>query len=575
MSVSPALQDAPSEAQAAAKRKHREVLQALTGLLLGMFVSMLANTVVSTSLPVIISDLDGDQAAFTWVVTATLLATAVSTPVWGKLADLLNRKILVQLALTIFIAASAAAGFAQNTDWLIAMRVIQGIGAGGLGALSQIIMADIISPRERGRYMGLFGAVMALSTVGGPLIGGVITDSANWRWNFYIAVPLAAVALIMLQKTLHLPALKKRKVSIDYAGIVLLAASVSCLLIWVSLVGTDFGWASAATAWMVGGSLAGLAAFAFVELKAEEPLIPLTLFRNRTFTFSVIGSLAVGVAMFGTSVFLSQYMQLARGASATMSGLMTIPMMAGLLIVSTIVGKLITKTGKWKGYVVAGSVILTVGLVLMGTIEYDTNFGLVSLYMFLLGAGVGMVMQNLVLVVQNDVPTRDLGVASSGINFFRTIGGTIGVSALGAVLASQVTDRLAAKQGELMTAIASLGNQGQEVAASLASGAIPAVSALPEPVRIIVESVYGSSVAHIFMVAAPLGVLTLLAVLFLPNLPLGSMTRHEKMQAEEAGLAASPAETGLASAAGAAAGTSAGTSKPQTPPARTRGRHRA
>ncbi|MDK1326421.1 MDR family MFS transporter [Arthrobacter sp. zg-Y1143] len=539
MSVSPALQDARAEAEAAAKRKHREVLQALTGLLLGMFVSMLASTVVSTSLPVIISDLEGDQAAFTWVVTATLLATAVSTPVWGKLADLLNRKVLVQLALIIFIVASAAAGFAQNTDWLIAMRVIQGIGAGGLGALTQIIMADIISPRERGRYMGLFGAVMALSTVGGPLIGGVITDSVNWRWNFYVAVPLAAVALFMIQKTLHLPALKKRKVTIDYAGIILLAASVSVLLIWVSLVGTDFDWISAATAWMVGGSLVGLAAFVFVELKSSEPVIPLTLFRNRTFTFSVIGSLAVGVAMFGTSVFLSQYMQLARGASATMSGIMTIPMMGGLLIVSTLVGKMITKTGKWKAYVVSGAVILTVALVLMGTIEYDTNFWLVSLYMFLLGAGVGMVMQNLVLVVQNDVPTRDLGVASSGINFFRTIGGTIGVSALGAVLATQVTDRMAEKQGELMGAIMSLGEQGKEVAASLTSGAIPAVSALPEPVRVIVESVYGSSVAHIFMIAAPLGLLTLLAVLFLPNLELGSMTRHEKMQAESKGATTS------------------------------------
>ena len=544
MSVPPALQDARAEAAAVAKRKHREVLQALTGLLLGMFVSMLASTVVSTSLPVIISDLDGDQAAFTWVVTATLLATAVSTPVWGKLADLLNRKVLVQLALIIFIVASAAAGFAQNTDWLIAMRVIQGIGAGGLGALTQIIMADIISPRERGRYMGLFGAVMALSTVGGPLIGGVITDFANWRWNFYIAVPLAAVALFMIQKTLHLPALKKRKVSIDYAGIVLLASSVSCLLIWVSLVGSEFGWASAATAWMVGGSLVGLAAFVAVELKSAEPLIPLTLFRNRTFTFSVIGSLAVGVAMFGTSVFLAQYMQLARGASATMSGLMTIPMMGGLLIVSTIVGKLITKTGKWKAYVVSGSVILTAALVLMGTIEYDTNFWLVSIYMFLLGAGVGMVMQNLVLVVQNDVPTRDLGVASSSINFFRTIGGTVGVSALGAVLATQVTDRMAEKQGELMGAIASLGDQGKEIAATLASGSIPAVSALPEPVRVIVESVYGSSVAHIFMVAAPLGLLTLLAVLFLPNLELGSMTRHEKMQAEESAKAAATAVNG-------------------------------
>lgn len=514
---------------------HRQVIQSLTGLLMGMFVSILAGTVVSTSLPVILSDLNGSQTAYTWVVTATLLATTISTPIWGKLADLTNRKVLLQLSLLIFVVASAIAGFSQDTTMLITMRVFQGLGAGGLTALSQIVMADIISPRERGKYMGLFGAVMALGTVGGPLIGGFITDSINWRWNFFIALPFAAVAIILIQKTLHLPTLAKRKVSIDYAGIVLLSAGVALLLIWVSLAGKDFEWASATTAWMVGGAVVALVAFVIAEFKASEPIIPLTMFKNRTFTLSVVGSISVGVSMFGTSVFLAQYMQLARGANATQSGLMTIPMMAGLLIVSTVVGAMISRRGKWKAYMVIGSVLQLAGLYLLGTIHYDTDFVLVSTYMFVLGAGLGMVMQNLVLVVQNAVVPAEIGVASSGIAFFRSLGGTIGVSVLGAIMATKVTDLMGERAADLKSAIASLGAGGKDVAAALARGNIPAVHSLPEPVRVVIESAYGDAVAHIFTVAAPLSILTILAVVFLPNLELSTQTRHQRAEAEAAG----------------------------------------
>src|SRR6478752_940616 len=371
------------------KRSHRQVLQALSGLLLGMFVSMLASTVVSTSLPVIVHDLDGDQTAFTWVVTATLLTTAISTPIWGKLADLFNRKLHIQLAIVIFVLATAAAGFSQDPGTLIAFRAIQGIGAGGLAALSQVIMADIISPRERGRYMGLFGAVMAVATVGGPLLGGVITDTFGWRWNFYVALPFAIAALIIIQRTLHVPAHAKRKVSIDYVGIVLLSVAVSLLLIWVSLAGDSFEWFSLTTVLMVGGAIIAAALFIVVELRSKEPLIPLTMFKNLTFTLAVIASIATGIAMFGASVFLSQYMQLARGATPTEAGLMTIPMIGGLLIASIGVGALITKTGRWKPFLIVGGVFLIAGSYLLSTIHYDTNFALVSLYMFLLGAGVG------------------------------------------------------------------------------------------------------------------------------------------------------------------------------------------
>ncbi|PYI40400.1 MFS transporter [Arthrobacter psychrolactophilus] len=513
---------------------HRQVLQALTGLLMGMFVSILAGTVVSTSLPVILSDLNGDQAAYTWVVTATLLATTISTPIWGKLADLYNRKLLLQLSLVIFVVASAVAGFSQDTSMLITMRVFQGLGAGGLTALSQIVMADIISPRERGKYMGLFGAVMAVGTVGGPLIGGFITDAINWRWNFFVALPFAIVAIILIQKTLHLPVQAKRKVSIDYAGIVLLSAGVSLLLIWVSLAGSQFDWASMASVWMVGGALVALAAFVIVEFKASEPIIPLSMFQNSTFTLSVVASISVGVSMFGTSVFLAQYMQLARGANATQSGLMTIPMMAGLLIVSTIAGALISKHGKWKAIMVIGSVLQLAGLYLLGTIHYDTNFILVSFFMFLLGAGLGMVMQNLVLVVQNAVTPAEIGVASSGIAFFRSLGGTVGVSVLGAIMASKVVDLMGQKSQELQAALGALGEKGQEIGLALSSGNIPSVHTLPDSVRVIIESAYGDGVAHVFFVAAPLSILTILAIIFLPNLELSNQTRAQRASSDAA-----------------------------------------
>ncbi len=515
---------------------HRQVLEALSGLLLGMFVSMLASTVVSTSLPVIVHDLGGDQAAFTWVITATLLTTAISTPIWGKLADLFDRKLLIQIAIAIFVLATAAAGFAQDTSTLIAFRAVQGIGAGGLAALSQIIMADIISPRERGRYMGLFGAVMALATVGGPLLGGVITDSFGWRWNFYIAIPFAIAALILLQMTLHLTR-TKRKVHIDYLGIVFLSAAVSLLLIWITNAGKDYDWWSTQSVLMVGGALLAAALFIITELRSREPLIPLRMFRNRTFTLAVLASIATGIAMFGASVFLSQYMQMARGATPTEAGLMTIPMIAGLLIASIVVGQLISRFGKWKGYLVVGSILLIAGLWLLTTLHYDTNFVLVSIYMALMGAGVGMTMQNLVLIVQNTANPQEMGAASSGVTFFRSLGGTLGVSVMGAALATTVANLFVDSKEALGAAIAALGAEGADVAAQLQSGTLPAVHTLPETVRVIVEDIYAQGIAHSFLIAVPFAILSLVAICFLPNVPLNRMTTSERLAAGEADLA--------------------------------------
>ncbi|MBT2499451.1 MFS transporter [Agromyces sp. ISL-38] len=505
---------------------HRQVLSALSGLLLGMFVSMIATTVVGTSLPLIIADLEGDQASFTWVVTATLLATTVSTPIWGKLADLFNRKLLLQLALVIFVAASAIAGFSQDPGMLITMRVFQGLGAGGLAALSQIVMADIISPRERGKYAGLFGAVMAVATVGGPLLGGVITDTLGWRWNFFVGLPIAIVALILLQRTLHLPKRPTTKVSIDYLGIVLITAGVSLLLLWVSFAGNQFEWNSLESYLMVGGAALLLLVAVFVELKAKEPVIPLGLFKNRTFTLAVIASISVGVAMFGTAVFLSQYMQLARGATPTESGLLTIPMMGGLLIASTVVGGLISRRGKWKAFMVTGGALIVAGSLLLSRLHYDTDFWYVGVSMFVLGAGVGMVMQNLVLVVQNTTEVKNLGVATSAVTFFRSLGGTVGVAVMGSVLGTVVAE-------QIKTGIGGLAPEQQAVAAqTLGSGTIPTISALPDYLRVVVESAYGTGVGNVFLVAVPLAIVTLIAVILLPNTDLGTLSAIQRAKAE-------------------------------------------
>ena len=512
-----------------------------------MFVSMLASTVVGSSLPVIISDLGGDQSAFTWVVTATLLATTVSTPIWGKLADLFNRKLLLQLALVIFVVASAIAGFSQDAGTLITMRVFQGLGAGGLAALSQIVMADIISPRERGKYAGLFGAVMAVATVGGPLLGGVITDTLGWRWNFFVGLPIAIVALVLLQRTLHLPKRPKTKVSIDYLGIVLISVGVSLLLLWVTFAGNDFEWISVPS--LAHGrrrALLLLIIAVVVELRVKEPVIPLGLFKNRTFTLSVIASISVGVAMFGTAVFLSQYMQLARGATPTESGLLTIPMMAGVLISSTVIGALVSRRGKWKGFMVTGGVLLIIGSLLLSRLQYDTDFWYVGVSMFVLGAGVGMLMQNLVLVVQNTTAVKNLGVATSAVTFFRSLGGTIGVAVMGSILGTVVAENI--KSG-----VSGLAPEQQlEAAKTLGGGAIPQISQLPDFLRVIVESAYGTGVGDVFLAAVPLAIVTLIAVIFLPNIGLGTQNAIQRAQAEGPAADATGTATGTGDADAAA-----------------------
>ncbi|MGA5895050.1 MFS transporter [Streptomyces venetus] len=527
---------------------HRQIMEALTGLLLGMFVAILSSTIVSNALPRIIGDLGGGQSAYTWVVTASLLTMTASTPLWGKLADLFSKKLLIQLALIVFVLGSAAAGMSQNPGMLITFRAVQGIGMGGLSALAQIIMAAMISPRERGRYNGYLGAVFATAMVGGPLVGGVITDTdwLGWRWCFYVGVPFAVIALIVLQKTLHLPVVK-RKVKVDWAGAFFITAAVCLLLIWVTFAGDKYDWVSWQTYAMVGGSVALLALFVLVEAKASEPIIPLRLFRNRTITLASVASLFVGVAMFSGTVFFSQYFQLARDKSPTMSGVMTIPMIAGLFVSSTVSGQVITRTGRWKGWLLGGGVLVTAGLGLLGTIRYDTEYWHIAIFMALMGLGIGMMMQNLVLCTQNQVEPGDLGAASSTVTFFRSLGGAVGVSALGAVLGNKITDYV--KDG-----LAGLGAKGAAMGhAGTGGGGIPDLDTMPAPIRTVVESAYGHGVADVFLYSAPLALLALLVSLFIKEVPL--KTKGGLAQAAETGAPAdAPAEVPAEVAAEAPAG---------------------
>ncbi len=524
----------PPPAAIDGEMSHGQVMRALSGLLLAMFVAILSSTVVSAALPKIIADLGGTQSSYTWVVTATLLTMTISTPIWGKLADLFDRKLLIQAGIIVFLVGSILAGLAQSTSWLIACRAIQGVGVGALTALVQVILSDLVSPRERGRYMGYLGAVFGLGTVAGPVIGGLLTDNLGWHWCFFVGVPFALAALVVLQRTLHLPRVRRDDVQIDVLGAFLIAAGVSALLVWVTLAGKNYDWISGTSALLVVGGIVLLAVAVVVERRSQEPLIPTDLFQNRTVVMAVIASIAVGIAMFGTTIFLTQYMQLARGYSPTESGLLTIPMVVGLFVSSTVSGRRISQTGRYRRYMLAGTLLFAAGLALMGLIDETTSLVEVGLFMLVVGVGVGMVMQNLILAVQNAIPVREMGAGSALIAFFRSLGGAIGVSVLGAILGSQVASRIRdglAERGIDSGAMASSGGQ------------IPDLATLPEPVREVVQHAYGTGIAELFLIAAPLGLVAFVAVWFLREQRLGTKSGAQ-IAAEQ--LAAEAAERGPA-----------------------------
>src|SRR5690606_17125602 len=383
-------------------------------------------------------------------------------------------------------------------------RALQGLGMGALQILVQVVIAAMISPKERGRYNGYLGGVMAVATVGGPLLGGLIADTPwlGWRWCFFIAVLFTVVALALLQKTLRVATVRRDDVKIDYAGATLIAAGVSVLLIWVTFVGNSFDWLSWQTAAMAGGGAVLLALATWVESRAAQPVVPLHVIRRRTPALAIVASLAVGMAMFGGAVFLGQYFQVGRGYTPTQAGLLTIPMMAGVLVSSTISGRMVSRSGRIKPYVVTGSIVLTLGFLVLSTMDHQTSLLIIAAAMALVGTGVGMSMQNLVLAIQNTVPLRELGAASGAITFFRSLGGTVGVSVLGAVLAGQVATGIS--EGLAKAGIPVSGGSGTDTLD---------LAALPEPIKMIVRAAYGDATGHIFLISAGLGVVGIIATL--------------------------------------------------------------
>jgi EmrB/QacA subfamily drug resistance transporter len=522
----------------AAPMSHRQILEALSGLLLVLFVALLSSTVVSTALPKIIGALNGSQTQYTWVVTATLLTATATTPIWGKLADLFSKKALVQVAIVIFVLGSIIAGFSQSAGQLIAARAFQGIGVGGLQALVQVVIAAMIPPRERGRYNGYLGGVMAVATVGGPLLGGLIVDTSwlGWRWCFFVGVPVAILALVVLQLTLNVQTVRRANVKIDYWGASLIAAGVSVLLIWISFVDNSFAWLSWQTGALVAAGVIMLAVAVWVESRAAEPVVPLQIVKHRTTALSIIASLAVGMAMFGGAVFLGQYFQIGRGYSPTEAGLLTIPLMTGVLLSSIIAGRMITRSGRVKPYILVGLSVLVVGFAMLGTIDHQTSLVFVGAAMLLVGIGVGMSMQNLVLAVQNTVRLRDIGAASSSVAFFRSLGGAVGVSVLGAILARRVTDQITHDLAAAGVRPPSGGGSESDLN----------ITALPDAMQHIVRAAYGDATGHIFLISAGIAVVGLIAAAFLK--PVTLRTSLDLPDAEAAIVTAAGAIDGAPSA---------------------------
>ncbi|GAA2522153.1 MFS transporter [Rarobacter incanus] len=499
----------------ASPRPTRQVLEAMSGILVGLFVSVLSTSIISSSLPVIVADLKGTQAAYTWIVTATLLTSTISTPIWGKLADLTNRKRLIQLALAITVISSALAGMAPNVLSHIAFRALQGIGAGGLMSLGPVLIADIVSPRERGKYMGYVGAFTGVAMVGGPVLGGFITQHFGWRWIFYLTLPLAIIAIVTIQRTLQLPEFTRRRVKIDYWGALLISLGVASLLLWVTFAGDDFAWLSWQSAAFVGGGIAALAVAVRIELVTDEPLLPMHLFKNRTFVVAIVASAAIGISLFGSSVFLGQYMQLSRGYSTMVAGLASLPTAVGMFAASTLSGNIIAATGRYRRIMIAGAITLIAALGALGTINENTPLALIFVYLFVMGTGVGMLMQNLVLATQNTLDIRDIGAGTSAVAFFRTMGGAMGVAALGSVLSTKVRD-------EVSHGLATLG-----VGTGGGLTNIPDLHSLPAPIVSVIEHAYGVGVPHVFLISAPISVLVLIALLFMREIPLGTSSGEQ------------------------------------------------
>jgi EmrB/QacA subfamily drug resistance transporter len=485
----------------------RRVLIIIGALLLGMFLAALDQTVVSTALPTIVGDL-GDASHLSWIVTAYLLTLTVSTPLWGKLGDLYGRKRLFQAAIGIFLVGSALSGLSGSLGMLIVFRGLQGLGAGGLMVGAQAIIGDVVAPRDRGKYQGLFGAVFGVATVVGPLLGGFLTQHASWRWVFYINLPLGALALVVTAIVLPNDLRRVHQV-VDYLGTALLAAGVSAIVLLTSLGGTTYGWGSAPIVGLGIAAVLLLAAWVLVERRAVEPIMPPRLFANKVFSITSAVGFVVGFALFGVVSYLPAFLQVAKGADPTKSGLQLLPLMGGLIVTSTLSGLLISRWGRYKVFPIVGTGLMTVGIYLLSTVGLGTPTVVMYLFMALTGIGLGGVMQVLVIVVQNGVDHRDIGVATAGATFFRSIGGSIGTAVFGAIFANVLGGRLASEL------------QGLKVPEGLGATISPStLDHLSPAVHHGVSAAYASTIGTVFLVAVPVGALAFLLTWLLPEVPM-------------------------------------------------------
>ncbi|GAB3927117.1 hypothetical protein GCM10027613_42350 [Microlunatus endophyticus] len=506
---------------------HAEILEVMIGLLAALFTALISSTIVSTALPTIMSDLHGTQRQYTWVITASLLAMTISTPIMGKLADLLNQKLLIQLSIILFVLGSVGAGLSQEIWQMMIARAAQGVAMGGLMAMTQAIMGSIIAPRERGRYSGYMGAVMAVATVSGPLVGGWITQTWNWRWVFFVCVPLAVISLILLQAKMHLPSRPKRKVRIDYFGAFFLACAAAAPMMWVTFAGSDYDWIS----WQSGLFLAAFVVAAgvaiIVELKHPEPIVPIRVIANSTTALMIIAGLAVGVGMFGAGTFLTQYFQLGAGYSPTKAGLMTLPMIVAQLLSSVIGGQIVSRTGRWKPVMVLGATLFLIGFGGLGHfLDHSTPYWQIAMWVAIGGIGIGAMLQNIVLAVQNTVDVKDIGASSATVSFFRSLGGAVGVTVLGAVLATKVPEKITAAFSSLSPA--DQAKAGVEAAAMKKAGMNLDINSLQQPLRTIVHHAYGDTFGLLFLIAAIIGIAAFIAVILVHEVPLRTTVEMHK-----------------------------------------------